>query len=1133
MKIGIEEQYESSAGARWSRTSKVPMRDTNGKIIGIVGFAEDITERKQAENVLHQYKHIVSSSTDMLALLDKQYTYLAANKAYCDAFNLISEELIGNTVTNVFGEEFFNTVIKPNANRCMRGEEVNYRNWFDFPAYKRRYMDITYYPYYNEDYKIMGFVVNGRNITVRRQAEEALLKSEEKMSSIFRVAPTGIGVVKDRVIIEVNPRICEITGYSKNELLGKNARVLYPTKEEYENVGTEIYRQIAESGTGTVETRWLKKNGSILNILLSSTPINIDNYSTGITFTALDITERKQAKKELTKLSTAVKQSPSVILITNTKGDLEYVNPKFTELTGYTFEEAKGQNPRFLKSVELTDEMYKELWKTISSGKEWRGEFHNKKKNGELFWESASISPIFDGHGKIINYVKVAEDITERKRIEQIQKIIHNISNATNTSLNIDEFIKFIKEELGTIIDTKNFYVTLYDDKTKTVSLLYHHDQKDKLEKFPQGKTLTNYVIKTKKPLLATKEVKDKLIKSGEIELLGKDSKIWLGVPLLIKEKVIGAFAMQSYTDAKAFDKADMRVLEIISNQISISLERKKAEEDLKLALEKAQESDRLKSAFLSNMSHEIRTPMNGILGFTSLLKQPHLTGEEQSNYIEIIERSGNRMLNTVNDIIDISMIEAGQVKVVKTEVSVNKILNEQYAFFNTEAQSKGLVLIYKPTLSDKEATIVTDKHKLEGILINLIKNAIKFTKHGNISFGYSLIKEKDIKELKFYVKDTGIGIPSDRIKAVFNRFEKADIEDTQVFEGSGLGLAISKSYVEMLGGNIQLSSKEGSGSTFTFTIPYVQQSTKYSGVENIEKEEQKSSLSDVSIIIAEDDETSQLFFKTIFKNKFRNIICTTNGAEAIEAIKKHPETDIILMDLKMPGMNGYDATREIRKFNRDVIIIAQTAFGLSGDKEKALEAGCDDYITKPINEELSAQKFCKNLCDRAGILAELGDSDYIFRHKSFREYLTGLHIIKKAGDAEFLRELVGHFGDDWWEEPLRFFMGEAGIPMCCLSNKVNSRGSVFISVRGASVRYLIMPILWISLFTGTLRDFFSISGSGFLPFSGFTPCEIRNCFISIIVLMGESITGQEKYSHNPHWQQLNTSITTSVSVNL
>jgi len=942
------------------------MRDTNGKIIGIVGFAEDITERKQAENVLHQYKHIVSSSTDMLALLDKQYTYLAANKAYCDAFNLISEELIGNTVTNVFGEEFFNTVIKPNANRCMRGEEVNYRNWFDFPAYKRRYMDITYYPYYNEDYKIMGFVVNGRNITVRRQAEEALLKSEEKMSSIFRVAPTGIGVVKDRVIIEVNPRICEITGYSKNELLGKNARVLYPTKEEYENVGTEIYRQIAESGTGTVETRWLKKNGSILNILLSSTPINIDNYSTGITFTALDITERKQAKKELTKLSTAVKQSPSVILITNTKGDLEYVNPKFTELTGYTFEEAKGQNPRFLKSVELTDEMYKELWKTISSGKEWRGEFHNKKKNGELFWESASISPIFDGHGKIINYVKVAEDITERKRIEQIQKIIHNISNATNTSLNIDEFIKFIKEELGTIIDTKNFYVTLYDDKTKTVSLLYHHDQKDKLEKFPQGKTLTNYVIKTKKPLLATKAVKDKLVKSGEVELLGNDSKVWLGMPLMIKEKVIGAFAVQSYTDEKVFDKTDIQVLEIISNQISISIERKKAGEDLKSALGKAQESDRLKSAFLTNMSHEIRTPMNGILGFTSLLKEPHLTGDQQNSYIEIIQKSGNRMLNTVNDIIDVSKIEAGQVEVVKSEVSVNEILNEQYAFFVSEAQSKGLELIYKPTLSDKEATIVTDKHKLEGILTNLIKNAIKFTKEGNICFGYSLKKEKGFEGLEFYVKDTGIGIPSDRINAIFNRFEQADIEDTQVFEGSGLGLTISKSYVEMLGGDINVTSEEGIGSTFVFSIPYTKQSTKESDTEGGENEIKQISLTNISAIVAEDDEVSRMFLEAILTDKFYKITYTKTGKETIDKFRENPETDIILMDLKMLDMSGYEATREIRKFNEDVVIIAQTAYGLSGDREKAIEAGCDDYIAKPINEELLFEKIMLHLSKKS-----------------------------------------------------------------------------------------------------------------------------------------------------------------------
>ncbi|OYT13342.1 MAG: hybrid sensor histidine kinase/response regulator [Bacteroidetes bacterium 4572_114] len=496
--------------------------------------------------------------------------------------------------------------------------------------------------------------------------------------------------------------------------------------------------------------------------------------------------------------------------------------------------------------------------------------------------------------------------------------------------------------------------------------MLYHHDQKDKLEKFPQGKTLTNYVIKTKKPLLATKAVKDKLVKSGEVELLGNDSKVWLGMPLMIKEKVIGAFAVQSYTDEKVFDKTDIQVLEIISNQISISIERKKAGEDLKSALEKAQESDRLKSAFLTNMSHEIRTPMNGILGFTSLLKEPHLTGDQQNSYIEIIQKSGNRMLNTVNDIIDVSKIEAGQVEVVKSEVSVNEILNEQYAFFVSEAQSKGLELIYKPTLSDKEATIVTDKHKLEGILTNLIKNAIKFTKEGNICFGYSLKKEKGFEGLEFYVKDTGIGIPSDRINAIFNRFEQADIEDTQVFEGSGLGLTISKSYVEMLGGDINVTSEEGIGSTFVFSIPYTKQSTKESDTEGGENEIKQISLTNISAIVAEDDEVSRMFLEAILTDKFYKITYTKTGKETIDKFRENPETDIILMDLKMLDMSGYEATREIRKFNEDVVIIAQTAYGLSGDREKAIEAGCDDYIAKPINEELLFEKIMLHLSKKS-----------------------------------------------------------------------------------------------------------------------------------------------------------------------
>ena len=394
--------------------------------------------------------------------------------------------------------------------------------------------------------------------------------------------------------------------------------------------------------------------------------------------------------------------------------------------------------------------------------------------------------------------------------------------------------------------------------------------------------------------------------------------------------------------------------------------ERKQIEKELIKAKEKAEESDRLKSAFLTNMSHEIRTPMNGILGFTELLKEPQLTGEEQDSYIKIIEKSGARMLNTINDIIDISKIEAGQVEVIKSVVSVNKLLKEQYDYFNSEAQSKGLNLIYKPSLSGKEAIIVTDRHKLDGILTNLIKNAIKYTEYGDVSFGYSLKKEHGFEYLEFYVNDTGIGIPSDRVKAIFNRFEQADIEDTRVFQGSGLGLAISKSYVEMLGGNISVTSEEGIGSTFVFTIPYTKQSTKNNDTEDDVKINQQVYLNKLSVIVAEDDETSQLFFKTIFRNKFHKISYTKSGKETIDEFQKKPETDIILMDVKMFDMSGYEATREIRKFNQDVVIIAQTAFGLSGDKEKAIEAGCDDYIIKPINKELLFEKIILHLSKKS-----------------------------------------------------------------------------------------------------------------------------------------------------------------------
>ncbi|MCI5227745.1 MAG: hypothetical protein D3918_14065 [Candidatus Electrothrix sp. AX2] len=252
--------------------------------------------------------------------------------------------------------------------------------------------------------------------------------------------------------------------------------------------------------------------------------------------------------------------------------------------------------------------------------------------------------------------------------------------------------------------------------------------------------------------------------------------------------------------------------------------ERKQAEQELIKAKEKAEENDRLKGAFLANMSHEIRTPMSGILGFIELLKEPYLTGEDKELYIGMIEKSSERMLNTVNDIINISKIEAGQVEISKDEIDIDELFVEQYNFFKMKAEAKGIELTCKPLpcFESTTSSFVTDKSKLKAILSKLISNAIKFTRQGNIVFGCSLLTGNDVNELEFYVKDTGIGIPLCKLKSVFNSFEQADIEKSRSFEGSGLGLTISKAYVEMLGGRIWVTSEEGIGSQFYFALPCI-----------------------------------------------------------------------------------------------------------------------------------------------------------------------------------------------------------------------------------------------------------------------------------------------------------------------
>jgi len=401
--------------------------------------------------------------------------------------------------------------------------------------------------------------------------------------------------------------------------------------------------------------------------------------------------------------------------------------------------------------------------------------------------------------------------------------------------------------------------------------------------------------------------------------------------------------------------------INVIQCNIRDISQRIKIETDLIEAKEKAEKSDRLKSAFLTNMSHEIRTPMNGILGFTELLKEPNLKSDDIQDYIQIIRISGTRMLNTINNIVDVSKIESGLIQINISETNINEKMEFTYKFFKPEVEFKGLQFFLKNGLTTKESIIKTDNEKVYGILANLIKNAIKFTYDGSINIGYNLKGEF----LEFFIKDTGVGIPENHKELIFERFRQGSESRNRVYEGSGLGLSIAKSYIEMLGGKIWVESQEHKGSTFYFTIPYNAVSEEETKTINTDSTEYKEvPLINLKILVVEDDEISYSLLTRMLQKISKEVLHAMTGVEAIEACRKNPDLDLVLMDIRMPLMDGDEATRQIRQFNKDVIIIAQTAYGFTGDRDKAIKAGCNDYISKPINKTLLIELIKKHIKD-------------------------------------------------------------------------------------------------------------------------------------------------------------------------
>tara|TARA_R110001583_G_scaffold50403_4_gene157362 strand:- start:3007 stop:5475 length:2469 start_codon:yes stop_codon:yes gene_type:complete len=643
-----------------------------------------------------------------------------------------------------------------------------------------------------------------------------LENSENKFKTLADASYEAVCIIDGDKIIEANQRTSKMTGYSDVEISQMSIYDFIPK----ENWNTQLEKEAKYH----FETIAIKSDGSKINVIVN-VKNSVFNDKTVSLLSINDITRLKQTETQLKILSQSVIQSPVSVIVTDYDGIIEYVNPKLIELTGYTLQELKGKNPRLLSSGNNSIDTYQNLWKTIKSGQEWHGELQNKKKNGELFWEFASISALKDNGGDITHFIAVKEDISEKKRHETIQQITLNISNAVFTHKTLFEFIEYIRCELGKLINTTNFFVALYDDQNETFNLPYINDEFDYYESFPKGKTVSGWVIDNKMPLLANHQKLEEMASRGEVEVIGVPSKIWLGMPLRGKENIIGILVIQSYEDENAVTERDKEVLELVSHQISMSIQKKQNEDDLRKALFKATESDRLKSSFLATMSHELRTPLNAVLGFSSLVDMDTPI-ETAIDFCKTINQSGFQLLGLVEDLFDISSIESGNIKIEYNKCSVTSILYEIEDIIKAELLAKNKTHLKLNLIIPTDANdifIETDPKRFKQIFLNLLKNAIKFTKKGHIEFGFNMGNINSNIPIEFFVKDTGMGISDELQKNIFDVFRQANEGDSRKYGGTGIGLTISKKLVELLGGEIWFESKLNEGSIFYFNHPILQ----------------------------------------------------------------------------------------------------------------------------------------------------------------------------------------------------------------------------------------------------------------------------------------------------------------------
>jgi len=864
--------------------------------------------------------------------------------------NLNLEKNNDFTLFTKFKGNFYSYTFKTVSN--IKNQKIAYFSFLKLDHiihdyYNFFYINVIFISIINIFLIIYFFILENKNQKNLKQKKD-LEETKQKLLNITENIPDGLFLLDfSGMIISINNTAKKIFQTDESFFLNNNILDLFYCLKSIHNIKQEYFSD---------------KDHYLYNSSFECTKeINLKNIYFSLRFIYLkneiqrnqtlviisDITEHKLNLEKINLFSQLVEQTPLSIVITDTNANIEYINPIFTNITGYSQEEVMGKNPRILQAGDLSKEFYNNLWQTIASGETWTGEFHNRKKNNELFWELAIIFPIKNNINQITHYAAIKEDISEKKQINealektrgQLDFILDNLAMGVAITKN-----RIIYEVNKTVID-----IFGYDSSDevigKSTEIIYpsqeHHLDfgKKSFEALSKGKVF----------------ISEQYLKKKNNELF------WV--------KLFGKII-----DPLNEEKGVMWLFEDISEQ-------KKIQEELFISKMIAEKANRAKSEFLANMSHEIRTPMNAIMGMTELALEKS-SDTEQTKHLKTVLDSSEYLLTVINEILDFSKIEAGKYDLEIKSFSLKELIEKIITALSVKAVQKNLKLSLNIEPEPKNY-LFGDSHNLTKVFMNIIGNAIKFTKSGEINVDCKVINGKNNDmEIIFCVKDTGMGIPEDKLHNIFDAFSQADPSVTKKFGGTGLGLTITKKLVELMNGKVTVESKVGKGSTFCIFITLKKGELLYKTSNNYEngnyliKSDPRIPLYnlDTKILIAEDNKTNQELLNIILKNLGFKTDLADNGIDALRMLAIN-SYDIIFMDIQMPYMDGLTAISIIRTFEngkksyhkdisdiqiklseklkgRHTNIVIITAHAIQGYKEECLKKGGDDFITKPISKK-------------------------------------------------------------------------------------------------------------------------------------------------------------------------------------